>query len=357
MKNVVLFRFLGVVCCALLLQVGLYAQTIQRGVVMEMNSGNKPIAGVSVITLGAIPADTDQNGRFQLNFMHRQPGTRVVVKQVYRQGYEIVNQKALEDWVLSEKNEFRIVLCKNGLLDESRRRFYNIGQDRYYALYADTQKKLKKELAMNQIATTAYNEKLKQANDEYKSALSQLDFYADKFARINKDELNELDNRALTLVEEGKVDEAIKLYEEAKILQKFKEKQAQHDTAHVNTVLLAEALEKEIILLKESGNAAATNKIDSIYRVLIRQDGRNYRYCRDYARFIQSSARLADAFPFYLKALGLSRSRSERDEIVGDMDEWLLLWQNGDAKDSYGQQIKEALRAWDEKEELENLKK
>ncbi len=357
MKSIVLFKSLGGVCCGLLLQVGLYAQTIQRGVVVEMNSGNKPIAGVSVVTLGAIPADTDQGGRFQLTFLHKQPGARVVVKQVYRQGYEIVNQKALEEWVLSEKNEFRIVLCKNGMLDESRRRFYNIGQDRYYALYADTQKKLQKALAMNQIATAAYNEKLKQATDEYKRALSELDFYADKFARINKDELNELDNKALALVEEGQIDEAIKLYEEAKILQKFKEKQEQHDTAHVNTVLLAEALEKEIVLLKESGNATATNKIDSIYRVLIKQDARNYRYYRDYARFIRSSENSEDAFSFYLKALELSRSRGERNEICRDMDELLRLLPGRDANDSYEQRIKEALRVWDEKEELENLKK
>ena len=335
----------------------LWAQTTQRGVVVEVSSGNKTIIGASIIALGAIPADSDSGGKFELVFSNIKPGGRVVIKQIYKEGYEIVNEEDIRKWVLSDKHNFKIVLCRKGRLEESRRRFYDIGQDRYYTLYQQARKELHMARENGKITIDRYNEKVEKVNDEYTRALSELNFYADKFARINKDELNELDNKALALVEEGQIDEAIKLYEEAKILQKFKEKQEQHDTAHVNTVLLAEALEKEIVLLKESGNATATNKIDSIYRVLIKQDARNYRYYRDYARFIRSSENSEDAFSFYLKALELSRSRGERNEICRDMDELLRLLPGRDANDSYEQRIKEALRVWDEKEELENLKK
>lgn len=357
MKNATFFNTISLACCSLFLQVGLYAQTIQRGIVMEMNSGNKPITAVSVITLGAIPTDSDNDGKFQLSFWNKKPGDRIVVKQVYKHDYEIVNKNMLEDWVLSEKKEFKIVLCKIGLLDESRRRFYNIGIDRYYSLYQQAKKELNISQQNRKITINQYNEKLKEINAEYKKAISNLDFYADKFARINKDDLNELDNKALTLVEEGKIDDAIKLYEDAQILHKFKEKNELHDTIHYNTQLLAEALEKEILVLKNSHDSIASNRIDSIYRVLIRQDDQNYCYYKDYARFILSCKKIENAFPLYLKALSLSRNKTERNEMCEDLDKLLSILPRREMRDKYDQQIKETLRVLDEKEELENLKK
>ena len=42
------------------------AQVVQRGVVLEMNSGNRPLAGVEIRATGAASSDSDQEGQFVL---------------------------------------------------------------------------------------------------------------------------------------------------------------------------------------------------------------------------------------------------------------------------------------------------
>lgn len=42
------------------------AQVVQRGVVLEMNSGNRPLAGVEIRATGAAPSDSDQGGAVRL---------------------------------------------------------------------------------------------------------------------------------------------------------------------------------------------------------------------------------------------------------------------------------------------------
>lgn len=44
------------------------AQVVQRGMVLEMNSGNRPLAGVEIRATGAAPSDSDQEGQFVLSF-------------------------------------------------------------------------------------------------------------------------------------------------------------------------------------------------------------------------------------------------------------------------------------------------
>lgn len=50
------------------------AQVVQRGVVLEMNSGNRPLAGVEIRATGAASSDSDQEGQFVLSFVSSFPG-------------------------------------------------------------------------------------------------------------------------------------------------------------------------------------------------------------------------------------------------------------------------------------------
>lgn len=52
------------------------AQVVQRGVVLEMNSGNRPLAGVEIRATGAASSDSDQEGQFVLSFVSSFQATR-----------------------------------------------------------------------------------------------------------------------------------------------------------------------------------------------------------------------------------------------------------------------------------------
>ena len=47
-----------------------WAQTTQKGIVVEMSSNNKPVAGAEIKVAGASPTDSDQEGRVYTEF-HR----------------------------------------------------------------------------------------------------------------------------------------------------------------------------------------------------------------------------------------------------------------------------------------------
>lgn len=334
----------------------LSAQTIQRGVVYEMNSGNKPISGTSIVVIGAIPTDSDNNGKFQLVFSKIQAGKQVIVKQIYKEGYETVNETDIKNWTLSEKNEFKVVLCKKGRLDESRRKFYDIGQDRYYTLWQQSRKELEQAKNANQMSVKQFENELEKIAAEYERAMSQLAFYADKFARINKDDLNELDAAALALVEEGKIDEAIKLYDESKILQKFNDRVSQRDTATFNADVYSSSLESEIVLLKEKGDSTSIERINDIYRLLLRHNDKSYRYNFEYASFLVQLKHYEEAFPYYKQSLLVSHDGQEESNSLIELDKLYVYIGNTDTVYDYRKQIDEVMVILKERKEIDKLK-
>ena len=67
------------------------------------NSGRQPLAGVQVRAMGAIPATSDAAGRFDLHFSKSRPGQLLLLDEVYKDGYELVNEKALVRIILLKK--------------------------------------------------------------------------------------------------------------------------------------------------------------------------------------------------------------------------------------------------------------
>ena len=61
-----------------------WAQTTQKGIVVEMSSNNKPVAGAEIKVAGASPTDSDQEGRFILNFTASLPGDPLMINDIYK---------------------------------------------------------------------------------------------------------------------------------------------------------------------------------------------------------------------------------------------------------------------------------
>lgn len=159
-------------------------------------------------------------------------------------------------------------MCKQGTLEEARRKYYKIGVDVYRARYQKKLEELQQSLQQAKFNKEIYEEKLSIANEELQQAMDKLEMFADKFARINRDELNELDKKAFALLDKGDIEGAIKVYEEAQILEHFKEKMATRDSVRNYKEAIRPLLEKEKDWLINEGGETNLHKADSINNVL-----------------------------------------------------------------------------------------
>lgn len=222
MKNPALILFL--LLCALQ---PVSSQIVQRGIVVELSSGNTPIENVEVRAKGAAPTVSGTGGTFALAFAKAESGDPLLGIEIYKKGYQLVNEKEILSQNISSASPLKIVLCKAGTLEESRRKYYRIGEDRYYGQYLELVDELKKEQLRGRLDKMEYDIQLETYKKEFHDSMNKLYYYADKFARINKDELSEIDAQALLLLEEGRVDEAIQVYEESGLIDEFHQKSNQ----------------------------------------------------------------------------------------------------------------------------------
>jgi len=217
-------RRVFVLLLGILLTFPFYAQVVQKGIVVELSSGNKPVSGVEILTTGAVPTVSNLNGEFQLHLSAAEAGDLLLVTKIYKKGYEVVNELEVKTRSISPSIPLRIILCKAGVLEESRRKYYQIGEDLYVKRYKALVDELKSEQRKGELNKKEYDERLGKYKKELHGSISKLYYYADQFARINRDGLSEIDASAMTLLEEGRVDEAIAVYEKSGLVDEFYEK-------------------------------------------------------------------------------------------------------------------------------------
>lgn len=262
---------IAIVVICMLSFAALRAQVTQKGIVLLQNSGSQPLGQVSILVSGAPPVASDSRGEFTLHFATRKAGDAVRTLNVSKTGYELVNTHDLELWNISSDNQFIVVMCPKGMLAESRRKYYRIGEDRYRKQYIEKVKELNKALEQHELIESEYKMKLAEANLQLQQAMDKLDSFCDRFARINRDMLTELDKRAMELLDKGDVEGAIRLYEEAQLLQKFQEKVKERDSIRNEKEFVKGKIEEEIRLLEKEGSGRSLMRLDSL-RKLIGQD-------------------------------------------------------------------------------------
>jgi hypothetical protein len=295
------------------------SQVSQKGIVYELSSGNKPITGVSIIVQGSSLSTSDNNGQFLLVFQKKRGGEAVIIDQLYKVGYELVNKEDVQNWAFSPTKTFTVVMCREGLLAESRRKFYKIGEDYYETEYNKSLKEFKRQMELNQISGQQYQVSVNEANEQLKKKRMELDYYADTFSRINKDNLNDMDKQALELLEEGKIEEAIKVYEDAKILEKFLMKLATRDTANYNIVSITPLLLTQVELLLQKGGMPEHMKADTILCAIANSDTANFNYVYKYASFLMQENQIAKAFHWYKTALVASTAEEQKNQVLNDL--------------------------------------
>lgn len=260
MTMLVVFLLVSPVC--------IWAQVYQKGIVLLQNSGKQPLTQVTVLVSGAVPTTSDSQGEFTLHFSTRKEGEAVRTLDVSKTGYELVNSKEISLWNISSSRPFTIVMCPKGALAESRRRYYRLGEDRYRVLYQKKLKELEAAVESNAQMEAEYHRKLEEANRQLQQAMERLGEFCDRFARINRDMLGELDQRALELLDKGDVEGAIQVYEDAQLLQNFRDKTQLRNSLRKERNFVREKIEEEIGLLEKEGSPSSLQRRDSLRNVL-----------------------------------------------------------------------------------------
>ncbi len=205
MKNVITLLF------SLVFILPLSAQKIQKSMVREQNSGKKTVPGAQVVFSEANPVISDNDGYFTLKFPRKKAGEWVFLEDVQKSGYELVNKKDIEQVKLSADDRLGvdIILAPAGKLDAARREYYDISDKALLAGFEREKKALRDKLQKAQLNQQEYEEKYQNLQTQYDQQQQQLTQLADKFARVNFDDVSPVYQEALELYKAGHIDQAI----------------------------------------------------------------------------------------------------------------------------------------------------
>ena len=244
------------------------AQVTLKGVAVKMNSAFTPVEGVEVVMQGSVPTLTDGAGTFILKLPQMEPGDLLFDIRISKQGMEIVNLKEVEQWVASEDILYKVVLCPKGYIEQSRRKFYNIGKSHYQREYERKLQELRVTRELQQADATAFEQEMAQLNQEYDKRMKLLEYYADKFARINKDELSAMERQALALVEKRDIDRAVHLHEASGIVEQFSNKVAQRDSLQQSLQTTRKLIKQQLMWYEKEGGSASQEKAIQLKQAL-----------------------------------------------------------------------------------------
>lgn len=253
-------------CTTLLISAGLSAQVSQKGNVRIFNSQHTPLAGVQLTAFGAPATDTDRNGAFCFHFMNLKAGTAISSPEVYKKGYELVNDDMLNGWILSEKRPLNIVMAPEGTVEEQKNRYYSISLTHYTKRLNKTMQEINQLYTQQKITLKERTRRLEELQEENRKFMSTLDEYAEKFARINPDDISEIEKQVLKLVEDGKLTEAIELYNQSGLIVQARQKLQQRTQADEEIDMLVERMYRYADLCTLAGGKENEQKAYDTYK-------------------------------------------------------------------------------------------
>lgn len=266
------------------------AQVTQVGVVRELNSDGKTLSGVGITIPTASdvqPAFSDNNGIFLLKFSRKQAGDVLYNIRVFKPDYEVVNLQLLKDgWTLTEKDTLEIILAQTQVIAESRAKYYHIIDQYQIRQYNETIVRLKKELEKQMITSAEYSQRADEAEMELRDAYEQLDDYAERLARINKDDMDSLSRAAFQRLENGDIKGAIEVYESQDLLQQLKDKVALRDESMESIRLLMPKLKEEAQFRQMAAGKENIQRADTILAQIVHADTTDFGNISNYVEFL-----------------------------------------------------------------------
>jgi tetratricopeptide (TPR) repeat protein len=285
------------------------AQKIQHALVREQNSGRKPVPGAQVIFTDAVPATSDQAGRFRLAFQNKKAGDLVFLTEIQKAGYELVNNKEVEQLKLGSGDSLGtdIILAKAGVLEAAKKEYYAISDKALKVGFEKEKAALRAQLQGAQVTQEQYLVQLEALQKQFDTQQKELDQLAEKFARVNFDDVSGLYREALQLFKDGKINEAIARLEGADLLGRTEKRLKERDRIQTAEKVLAEQKADNEAGIKEDIGAlrlqaqlyvlnAQPKKAETLYDRLLLLDSSSLELLQECADFYRENH-------FYEKAL------------------------------------------------------
>ena len=213
-----------------------FAEFTQKGRVIMYVGKPERIVGknISLRISGAESVQTDDEGRFEFHFLHKKSGDPIADIIVETPGYILVNRDQLHQWQLSRSNVMELVLCEE--------RMYNIIHTSNLKMVKEHFRKTYVDADGNLGVSFDYN-------------MENLDTYVADFTTTHMMSDDELNARIYRLFKDGKVEEALSIYEKSNLIKAYKESESyQHQNA------IRAAIRAHINLLGMSANPSEYEK-------------------------------------------------------------------------------------------------
>ena len=302
---------------------GASGQMTQKGIVKEYLTKGKTIAGVGISIPSASdfqPVVSNTDGTFQLHFSRHKPGDIIYNVKITKDDYEIVNIYDFKDgWTLSTKDTMTIIVARRGVISERRSRYYNIMDKYTEEAYKRKIQKLEGNLANQTINTEEYRQKMLTAEKELKQAYEKIDAYADLFARTSDEVLDSTSSMAIRYLEEGHIDQAIRLFDDLNLVNQLDKKVALRNESENAIQQIIPKLREEIAYRNLAGGKDNILKIESILNSILSSDPGKFQYQKEYFQFLVEQNKLEKATALGEKALASAQKPLEKATIWHDL--------------------------------------
>lgn len=240
------------------------ARTTQKGLVKEYNEKARktPLAGVELRVRHAGSTVSDNRGEFLLDFPTLNPGDNISVREIGKDGYEVFNKDAIEQWNVNPEKPFTVVMCRSDKFKKIKDNYERVSSASYDRQMRREQEELARLKSEGRIRQEEYERKLAELSQNYEAQLDRLDAYVERFARIDLSELSDGEQEIIDLVSEGRLDEAIAKYEERNYVAQYLKERSDISTI-ANAIDKLDALRKDKELSSDSLLAAVDRQIDT----------------------------------------------------------------------------------------------
>ena len=306
---------------------------MQHGVVLKYNGKEKktPLEGVSLVVRGALSTTSEkQTGCFVLSFNTLKVGDRLTFREntPALDGYEMYNKDVVENWNISPSQSFEIVMVDSEYLKKEKDELKKNTRAYYEEELNKIKKELEESLKQDRIQQEEYNQKLLEAEDEFYEKLKNIDNYIDQFVRIDLSTVKPAEQHILDLVSQGKFEEAIKAYEDLRLIESYetlvKSKQtkqeaaaklkesAAKDSLQIDTVY--QSLKNQVKTYQLAGGKANFDKAGEILRRIALSDTTNFNAINEFAFFCQRQNDYKEAEIYYIRCLYLLQTAKYRED-------------------------------------------
>ncbi len=295
-----------------------------KGRVTYLSSGYKPVAGAQVeAQKGASPTRTDNDGWFSLVFYRKEAGVDVRLK-VRLGKLVVVNEKELAVTLKKDQEkEIKLYMCEKKQLDKLRADYYDISIANITKRYREETERLRKADILSQ-------EAIAKLEREKQSVIAQARKLADKFARVNFDDISDMRRKALEYFKAGDIKKAIDTLDFETLVgnidkadEEFSRREQQEKEARELKKKAKEHKQQSIEGLLDKARLCRLDfQFDlakKCYETAVKKDPGYYDATAALASFLYDQAQYLEARPYFERLPSLADTEEQRVAALSDL--------------------------------------